>query len=86
MPSVQNISSIRVLRVLRPLRTVTKIDELKLLIGTILKSLRGLVDVLILLSFLFVTFAIIGLQLFSRALHRQCFKLQLSCFINYTAK
>jgi hypothetical protein len=68
-----NTSSIRILRVLRPLRTVAKIKELRILVETILKSMRGLADVLMLLSFMFIIFAIVGVQLFSGTLRQYCY-------------
>jgi len=68
-----NTSSIRILRVLRPLRTIAKIKELRILVETILNSLRGLADVMLLLCFLFVIFAIISLQLFQGRLRLRCY-------------
>ena len=47
--------------------------ELKILVTTIIQSLRGLADVMLLLMFLFAVFAIIGVQEFQGALHQQCF-------------
>jgi hypothetical protein len=66
-----DIASLRSLRALKPLRLISV--RLKILVGTILKSLRGLVDVLLLLMFLFVVFAIGAVQLFNGVLHRRCF-------------
>jgi len=68
-----NASSIRILRVLRPLRTVAKIKEVRILVETIFKSLRGLADVMMLLSFMFIIFAIVGVQLFSGTLRQHCY-------------
>jgi len=68
-----NTSSIRILRVLRPLRTIAKIKELRILVETILNSLRGLADVMLLLCFLFIIFAIICVQLFSGTLRQRCY-------------
>ncbi|ETO29525.1 hypothetical protein RFI_07592 [Reticulomyxa filosa] len=76
-----HVTSVRMLRVLKPLRsarTVTKLRPLRMLIGTILRSFKSLADVSLLLLFLMITFAIVATQMFSGALHQQCFALPLA--------
>jgi len=64
-------ASLRSLRALKPLRLFS--IRLKVLVGTILTSLAGLFDVILLLMFLFVVFAVGAVQLFNGVLHRRCF-------------
>jgi len=70
--SSANVSSIRVLRVLKPLRTISRVKGLKVMVETLLKAFPELVDVCILIMFLFLVFGIIAVQTFQGALHRRC--------------
>jgi len=70
----QNWSVIRVLRVLRPLRSIKRIPGMRIIIGTLLKSMGELLSVLFLLAFLFIIYGIIGVQLFNGVLHYRCFE------------
>jgi len=70
--SSTNVSSIRVLRVLKPLRTISRVKGLKVLVETLLQSFSKLLDVCILIMFLFVVFGIVAIQSFSGALRRRC--------------
>ena len=67
-----NFSAIRTVRVLRPLRTLQGFAGMRQLVVTLLKSLPLLMDVGVLVSFLFFLFGLIGVQLFSGALVRRC--------------
>ena len=69
-----NFSSLRVLRVLRPLKTISNIKKLKMLIMTILSSVPYLVDILVILGFVYLLFAIAGLHIFSGVLKQRCFE------------
>jgi len=73
MGAAGSVSALRVLRVLRPLRNVSHIPKLKQIVSTFFESLEGLFYVVMLLAFTLLVFGIIGLQLFSGALHSQCF-------------
>ena len=57
-----NISAIRTIRILRPIRSINKFPEMKIIVNSIIKSLRLLVDIFILFMFLILVFSIIGLQ------------------------
>lgn len=50
---------------LRPLRAITSIEELKVLVSSVLKALPLLRDAIIVLIFFFLIFAIGGVNLFS---------------------
>ena len=62
----------RTVRVLRPLRTITGVSGMRALVKTLLQSLPLLFDVLVLVSFLFFIFGIIGVQLFESRLRNRC--------------
>jgi len=66
------MSSIRVVRVLRPLRALNAVPGMKLLVGSLLKSIPGLLSVVMLMSFVFVIFGILGVQLWSGVQHSRC--------------
>ena len=59
-----NLQIFRVLRVLRPLRSINRIPNLKGLVETVLGALEGLVDVVYIIGFLFLCYALLGVQLF----------------------
>ena len=69
------VSSIRTIRVLRPLRTITALPGMRILVGTMIKSLPMMANVLLLSVFLFVVFGILGVQLFKGVLRNRCFAL-----------
>ena len=71
-PSIQNVSAMRSVRVLRPLRTITGVEGMRMLVSTLLSSLPMLLDVLILVAFLFLIFGTVAVQTFSGALRRRC--------------
>lgn len=63
IPGVTGVSALRVIRVLRPLRSLNSNPKLKALVGSLLKSLPPLMDVNIILAFVFMIFGILGTQL-----------------------
>ena len=67
-----NFSAIRTVRVLRPLRTLQGFAGMRQLVVTLLKSLPLLMDVGVLVFFLFFLFGLVGVQLFRGALVRRC--------------
>jgi hypothetical protein len=67
-----NLSGLRSLRVLRPLKTVTAIKKLRSLIITIFNAIPYLLEIVVVLVFVFLIFAIAGLQLFSGLLQNSC--------------
>lgn len=67
-----NLSGLRSLRVLRPLKTVTAIKKLRSLIITIFSAIPYLLEIMVVLLFVFLIFAIAGLQLFSGILQQSC--------------
>ena len=66
---LSGFSSLRVLRVLRPLRLFNKVRSLQLLIRTIATSWIDCVNVIMLWSFAFLLFSILGTSLFAGQLY-----------------
>ena len=67
-----NFSAIRTVRVLRPLRTLQGFAGMRQLVVTLLRSLPLLLDVGVLVFFLFFLFGLVGVQLFAGTLDRRC--------------
>ena len=67
-----SVTSIRTVRVLRPLRTISALPGMRVLVGTIIKSLPMMANVLLLSAFLFIVFGISGVQLFKGILNNRC--------------
>ena len=55
----------RVARVMRPLRVASKFDNIRVIVDALLGALGGVVAVLALAAFLFLVFAVLGLNMFS---------------------
>ncbi|EGD78396.1 voltage-dependent L type calcium channel alpha 1 [Salpingoeca rosetta] len=71
--SVADVKALRALRVLRPLRLITSVQSLQIVLNSILLSIPALADVAMLLGFLIVIYAIIGLEFYRGVLNHQCF-------------
>jgi hypothetical protein len=67
-----NFSALRTVRVLRPLRSITIIPSMRNLVVTLLKSMPLLLDVCVLVGFLFFLFGLVGVQLFAGTLDYRC--------------
>ena len=59
---LNNVSSIRTVRVLRPLRTMSRIPNMNVIVGAMLKSIAPLGNVMLLCSVIFFIFGILGVQ------------------------
>jgi hypothetical protein len=62
----------RVVRVLRPLRTINSIPGMAGLVKTIFKALPAIGNIFLLFAFFIMVFGVIGMQLFSGMLRKQC--------------
>ncbi|KAM7176582.1 sodium channel protein type 5 subunit alpha-like [Macrochelys suwanniensis] len=67
-----NVSVLRTFRVLRALKTISILPGLKIIVGTLIQSIKKLADVMILTVFCLSVFALIGLQLFKGNLRHKC--------------
>ena len=63
------LGAVKVLRVLRPLRLINKIPSLQMLLNALSSSWEDILNVLLMWSFVFVLFSILGVALFAGGLH-----------------
>merc|ERR1719471_2858767 len=68
-----NVKSLRAFRVLRPLRLLSSIPSLQIVINAILMAMIPLFHIALLVLFVIIIYAIIGLEMFSGLLHKTCF-------------
>ncbi|XP_065581494.1 muscle calcium channel subunit alpha-1-like isoform X3 [Artemia franciscana] len=68
-----DVKALRAFRVLRPLRLVSGVPSLQIVLNSILKAMIPLLHIALLVLFVIIIYAIIGLELFSGELHRTCF-------------
>ena len=71
-PSFGNYSAIRAVRALRPLRALKRVPGMPVLVNSILAALPRVGNVLCLCLFIFLVFAIVGVETFKGALHYRC--------------
>ena len=64
IPTEIKLSILRTLRILRPLRSINSMPALRNQVRALLKAIPELIDVLVVMCFLFSIFGIVGLQLF----------------------
>jgi hypothetical protein len=72
IPGLPQLSSIRTFRVLRPLRTLSSLPGMRVLVGALLTSLPMMLDVVMILMFVFAIFGVLGVQLWNGKLHSYC--------------
>ncbi|XP_023340259.1 muscle calcium channel subunit alpha-1, partial [Eurytemora carolleeae] len=68
-----NVKALRAFRVLRPLRLVSGVPSLQVVLNSILMAMIPLLHIALLVMFVILIYAIIGLELFSGILHKTCF-------------
>lgn len=61
IPNMSNVRAIRTFRLLRPLRSLSAVPSMKILMNTLLNSMRQLTNILIVDTFFIMIFAIFGL-------------------------
>lgn len=62
IPDMPSVSILRTLRVLRPLRSLTILPGMRTLVRSLLASIPPLMNVAVLLTFIFFVFGILGTQ------------------------
>lgn len=68
-----DVKALRAFRVLRPLRLVSGVPSLQVVLNSILRAMIPLLHIALLVIFVIIIYAIIGLELFSGKLHKTCF-------------
>ncbi|XP_040596069.1 sodium channel protein type 11 subunit alpha [Mesocricetus auratus] len=69
-----NLSALRSFRVFRALKAISVVSGLKVIVGALLRSVKKLVDVMVLTLFCLSIFALVGQQLFMGILNQKCIK------------
>ncbi|CAG2163960.1 unnamed protein product [Oppiella nova] len=68
-----DVKALRAFRVLRPLRLVSGVPSLQVVLNSIIKAMVPLLHIALLVIFVIVIYAIIGLELFVGRMHMTCF-------------
>ncbi|XP_064631937.1 muscle calcium channel subunit alpha-1-like isoform X8 [Lineus longissimus] len=67
-----DVKALRAFRVLRPLKLVSGVPSLQVVLNSILRAMVPLLHIALLVIFVIIIYAIIGLELFSGKMHRTC--------------
>nr|QFP39652.1 voltage-gated calcium channel subunit alpha 1-like protein [Tridacna squamosa] len=70
---VFDVKALRAFRVLRPLRLVSRAPSLQVVLNSILRAMVPLLHIALLVIFVIIIYAIVGLELFSGKLHKTCY-------------
>uniref|UniRef100_A0A3Q1BVX0 Voltage-dependent L-type calcium channel subunit alpha n=1 Tax=Amphiprion ocellaris TaxID=80972 RepID=A0A3Q1BVX0_AMPOC len=68
-----DVKALRAFRVLRPLRLVSGVPSLQVVLNSIIKAMVPLLHIALLVLFVIIIYAIIGLELFMGKMHKSCF-------------
>lgn len=68
-----NVKALRAFRVLRPLRLVSGVPSLQVVLNSIIKAMIPLLHIAVLVLFMIIIYAIVGLELFSGKMHKTCY-------------
>ncbi|KAG8287508.1 hypothetical protein J6590_036381 [Homalodisca vitripennis] len=68
-----DVKALRAFRVLRPLRLVSRVPSLQVVLNSILRAMVPLLHIALLVIFVIIIYAIIGLEMFSGTLHKSCY-------------
>jgi voltage-dependent calcium channel L type alpha-1D len=68
-----DVKALRAFRVLRPLKLVSGVPSLQVVLNSILKAMVPLFHIALLVLFVIIVYAIVGLELFSGELHSTCY-------------
>uniref|UniRef100_A0A4W3JEW1 Voltage-dependent L-type calcium channel subunit alpha n=1 Tax=Callorhinchus milii TaxID=7868 RepID=A0A4W3JEW1_CALMI len=79
-----DVKALRAFRVLRPLRLVSGVPSLQVVLNSIIKAMVPLLHIALLVLFVIIIYAIIGLELFMGKMHKTCYVngTELLCIIN----
>ncbi|XP_067122781.1 muscle calcium channel subunit alpha-1-like isoform X2 [Centruroides vittatus] len=68
-----DVKALRAFRVLRPLKLVSGVPSLQVVLNSILRAMVPLLHIGLLVIFVIIIYAIIGLELFSGKMHQTCY-------------
>ncbi|KAL6456562.1 hypothetical protein MHYP_G00351060 [Metynnis hypsauchen] len=72
-PGGFDVKALRAFRVLRPLRLVSGVPSLQVVLNSIIKAMVPLLHIALLVLFVIIIYAIIGLELFIGKMHSTCY-------------
>lgn len=72
LPNAPNFTMLRSFRVLRPLRSISKLPQLRKIVSGFIASLSELANVMVLLLFILVCFALFGVTFWRGLFHARC--------------
>ncbi|XP_034027581.1 voltage-dependent L-type calcium channel subunit alpha-1D isoform X5 [Thalassophryne amazonica] len=75
-----DVKALRAFRVLRPLRLVSGVPSLQVVLNSIIKAMVPLLHIALLVLFVIIIYAIIGLELFIGKMHATCYVLKTGAF------
>uniref|UniRef100_A0A672GMR4 Voltage-dependent L-type calcium channel subunit alpha n=1 Tax=Salarias fasciatus TaxID=181472 RepID=A0A672GMR4_SALFA len=75
-PGAFDVKALRAFRVLRPLRLVSGVPSLQVVLNSIIKAMVPLLHIALLVLFVIIIYAIIGLELFIGKMHATCYVIQ----------
>ncbi|XP_074537926.1 voltage-dependent L-type calcium channel subunit alpha-1D isoform X4 [Halichoeres trimaculatus] len=75
-PGGFDVKALRAFRVLRPLRLVSGVPSLQVVLNSIIKAMVPLLHIALLVLFVIIIYAIIGLELFIGKMHATCYSIK----------
>ncbi|XP_069572647.1 voltage-dependent L-type calcium channel subunit alpha-1D-like [Brachyistius frenatus] len=80
-PGGLDVKALRAFRVLRPLRLVSGVPSLQIVLNSIMKAMVPLLHIALLVLFVIIIYAIIGLELFIGRMHRTCYYIGMDNYV-----
>ncbi|XP_070695119.1 voltage-dependent L-type calcium channel subunit alpha-1D-like [Pempheris klunzingeri] len=80
-PGGLDVKALRAFRVLRPLRLVSGVPSLQIVLNSIMKAMVPLLHIALLVLFVIIIYAIIGLELFIGRMHRTCYYITTDTYV-----
>uniref|UniRef100_A0A7N6A5J7 Voltage-dependent L-type calcium channel subunit alpha n=1 Tax=Anabas testudineus TaxID=64144 RepID=A0A7N6A5J7_ANATE len=80
-PGGLDVKALRAFRVLRPLRLVSGVPSLQIVLNSIMKAMVPLLHIGMLVMFVIIIYAIIGLELFIGRMHKTCYSISTGLMI-----
>ncbi|XP_012945574.1 muscle calcium channel subunit alpha-1, partial [Aplysia californica] len=77
-----DVKALRAFRVLRPLRLVSRAPSLQVVLNSIIRAMVPLLHIALLVIFVIIIYAIVGLELFYGKLHSACFEFNSTEFLD----